>query len=164
MRKRSCFLLGITGMLLLFLYPQMVSAEELPESRSVNIQVDRLEGGPESRSKFSTNDSELFHLEDTQQLKTYKEQQLALNKQQASNLFTKPIKDTTHDTLEKVKLFTSQTNTSTTRRATIEVDFQSLALASLTENNWFWLVVVFVGSAALLASYQMYKRDKNARY
>ncbi|MFL2101360.1 hypothetical protein [Mycobacteroides abscessus] len=163
MKKRSCFLLGVLGVWLC-LYPQEVSAEDSSDSRSVNIQVDRLEGGPESRSNFSTNNSALFHLEDTQQLHEYKEQQQALRNQQADNLFTKPIKDTTHDTIEKINLFTSQINASSSTSPATEINFQSLALANLTENNWFWLMVVLVVSAALLASYQMYKRDKHARY
>ena len=163
MKNRSCFLLGILGVFA-FLNPQMVSAEETSDSRGVNIQVDRLEGGTESRSNFSTNNSDLFHLEDTQQLQEYRQQQQTLKKQQAGNLFTKPIKDTTHDTVGKVTLFTSQTTTSSTTRTTAENPIQSLALASLTENNWFWLVVVLVLLTALLASYQMYKREKNAGY
>lgn len=164
MKKRSCFLLGVFGMGLFFLYPQNVSAEEPTDARSVNIQVDRLEGGPESRSNFSTNSSNLFHLEDTQQLKEYDKQQQILKQQQANNLFTESIKDTTHDTVGKVELFTSPTNASTTTRATTEIDFQSGALASLTENNGFWLMVVLVLLAALITSYHMYKRDQNAGY
>lgn len=163
MKKRSCFLLGIFGVWL-FLSPQMVSAEESSDSRGVNIQVDRLEGGTESRSNFSTNSSDLFHLEDTQQLNEYKKEQQTLKNQQADKLFTEPIKETTHDTVGNVKLFTSPTNTSSATQATDEMDFQSLALASLTKNNGFWLMVILVILAALLASYQLYKRDKNAGY
>ena len=163
MKKRSCFLLGVFG-IGLFLYPQTVSAEEPSDTRSVNIQVDRLEGGPESRSNFSTNNSDLFRLKDTQQLKEYDKQQQTLKQQQANNLFTVPIKDTTHDTIGKAELFTSPTNTSSTTQATTEMNFQSRALASLTENNGFWLMVVLVLVAALLASYHMYKRDQNAGY
>ena len=162
MKKKSCYLLGFFWVLLLC--PQPVSAEEMSDSRSVNIQVDRLEGGPESRSNSLTNNSGLFYLEDTQLLQERKEEQQAEKKHQSNQLFTKPTQDTTHDTLKKIKIFTAQTTTSSSTKAAAEAHAQSLALASLTENTWFGLVIILVLLAAVLASYQLYKRDKNAGY